>query len=476
LTNWNFRVAPLIAGAITVLAGGCTAGGGPAVTSAVSPEDASITVAAIPTVDLAGLYVAQDQGLFAKHGLRVTIEKIASSKAIISDQLAGKVDISAGAYIGYIAAQAAGARFHILAEASTLRPDTRVLVTAAGSPITSVANLVGKKIGVNGTNSIGTLLISALLSDSGISPKKVDFVTDPAGFPAMPGQLKQGAWDAAFLAEPYVTTAETGYGEQVLADLDQGATLNFPVDGYVATQAWTAGHPKTAAAFVQAIEEGQALAGTSRPAVEQAMAESDNLPLDVTANIALPGFPTGPVDETRMQRTANAMLQFGILGSQYASQVRQGTLIRSMCGPGSLRRRLGYVVPALIRGIDPHPDDRPGRGVAEHLLRRYPPGGGLGRMGVAAAVPGLRPSGPWSTGRGELRQVRDRRGRLVQVPCAQHRADPAVQLVEAQLPLCVMLTEQGDQPFPVGVTRQRPRATPGRQRYRSSGRTTTAVP
>jgi hypothetical protein len=39
-----------------------------------------------------------------------------------------------------------------------------------------------------------------------------------------------------------------------------------------------------------------------------------------------------------------------------------------------------------------------------------------------------------------------------------------------------MLTEQGDQPFPVGVTRQRPRATPGRQRYRSSGRTTTAVP
>jgi NitT/TauT family transport system substrate-binding protein len=331
----NFRAAPLIAGVVGVLAAGCTSAGGTSVTSALSPEEASVTVAAIPTVDLAGLYVAQDEGLFAKQGLRVTLVKIPSSKAVISDQLAGKVDISAGAYIGYIAAQAAGARFRILAEASMLRPDTRVLVTPVGSPISAVADLVGKKIGVNGTNSIGTLLISALLAENGISPKQVDFVTDPDGFPAMPARLKQGTWDAAFLAEPYVTTAENDDGEQVLADLDQGATMNFPIDGYVATQHWAARHPKTAAAFVRAIEEGQAIADSSRPAVEAAMAQSDNLPLEVTANMALPGFPTGPVDETRTQRTADAMIQFGILDRQYAAAIKQGGLIRSMCGPGS---------------------------------------------------------------------------------------------------------------------------------------------
>jgi NitT/TauT family transport system substrate-binding protein len=334
MTTWNFRAAPLITGAIMVLAAGCTADG-TSVASALSPEQTSVTIAAIPTVDLAGLYVAEDKGLFARQGLRVTIVKIPSSKAIIADQLAGRVDISAGAYIGYITAQTAGARFRILAEASTLRPDTRVLVTQGGSPITAVTDLVGKKIGVNGTNSIGTLLISALLSDNGISPSKVSFVTDNAGFPAMPGQLKQGAWDAAFLGEPYVTTAEASYGEQVLADLDQGATLNFPIDGYVATQSWAARHPKTAAAFVQAIQEGQAIADTSRPAVEAAMARFDSLAPDVTANMALPAFPTGPVDETRMQRTADAMLQFGMLGEQYAAEVQRGTLIRSMCGPGS---------------------------------------------------------------------------------------------------------------------------------------------
>jgi hypothetical protein len=34
-----------------------------------------------------------------------------------------------------------------------------------------------------------------------------------------------------------------------------------------------------------------------------------------------------------MQRTADAMLQFGLPAGQYAAEVRQGTLIRSMISP-----------------------------------------------------------------------------------------------------------------------------------------------
>ena len=174
-------------------------------------------------MDLAGLYIAQDRGLFARQGLHVRIEPIPSAQSVIAEQLRGKVDISAGSYVAYIAAQAAGARFRILAEASTLAPNTRALVVAANSHVTTIAGLAGKKIGVNGVNSIGTLLISALLSARGISPAKVRFVTDPGGFPALPGKLQDGDWAAAFLAEPYITAAGQQYGEQVLADLDQGA-------------------------------------------------------------------------------------------------------------------------------------------------------------------------------------------------------------------------------------------------------------
>jgi len=315
------------------LAAGCASHTGTGTTSALTqPEETHITVAAIPSTDLAGLYIAQDDGLFASQGLHVTIEQIASSQAVVADQLKGQIDVSAGSYIPYISAQAAGSRFRILAEASTLKPDTRVLVVRAASHITSIAGLVGQKIGVNGTDSIGTLLISALLVDNGISPKRVDFITDSEGFPAMPGQLQTGSWGSAFLAEPYVTIGEEDYGDQELADLDQGATVNFPIDGYVATRAWAEKYPKTAAAFVRAIQEGQAIADTQPLSVQAAIGRSDDLPTRVTAVMALPGFPTGPVDVQNIQRVAEAMLEFGVLSSQYRAEVEQGALIRSMIG------------------------------------------------------------------------------------------------------------------------------------------------
>ena len=147
MSTWIFRVAPLVAAAIMVLAGCTTAPSNATFSSVPSGSEQDITVAAIPSVDLASLYVAQHEGLFAKVGLHVTIKKIPSSKAVIAAQLKGQVDISAGSYVGYIAAQAAGARFRILAEASTLRPDTRTLIVTANSGITTIAGLVGHKIG-----------------------------------------------------------------------------------------------------------------------------------------------------------------------------------------------------------------------------------------------------------------------------------------------------------------------------------------
>jgi NitT/TauT family transport system substrate-binding protein len=329
----GFRIMPVTASVIMVLATGCASASSAASSSAPpDPELASITVGALPATDLAGLYIAEEQGLFARQGLHVTIEPIASSEAVITAQLKGQVDIGAGSYIPYLAAQAAGARFRILAQASTLKPDTRVLVTTGNSPVETVGQLVGKKIGVNGTNSIGTLLVSMLLADNGISPAKVHFVTDPQGFPAMPARLQAGAWTAAFLAEPYITYAGEKYGEQILADLDQGSAVDFPIDGYVATAAWAQKYPKTAAAFVRAIEAAQSLADSNSPMVQTAIAKYDNLGPLVTSSMALSGYPTGPVAKGPVQRVALAMLQFGMLEPQYAPEVDQGTLVRSMIG------------------------------------------------------------------------------------------------------------------------------------------------
>jgi NitT/TauT family transport system substrate-binding protein len=116
----------------------------------------------------------------------------------------------------------------------------------------------------------------------------------------------------------------------VLADFDTGATLNFPIDGYVATQAWATKYPATAAAFVRALEEGQAVANSDQPADQAAMAKADALQPSVTAIMAVPQFPTGPVDEARIQREAEEMLQFGLLSPASAAAVNNDSLVRSM--------------------------------------------------------------------------------------------------------------------------------------------------
>ena len=136
---------------------------------------------------------------------------------------------------------------------------------------------------------------------------------------------------------------------------------------------------------------------------------------------------------------------------------------------------LGDVVSALVCGIYPHPHHRPRRGVAEPLLRRYPPGSWFGCLSVAAPLFDRTPSCGCLSG--ELRKVRHRLGSLVHVLRAQDGVHPAVQLVKIELAERVVLAQQDDQPFPVGLSSQPPRtARRGTGHSYRAGRTTTAVP
>ena len=102
-------------------------------------------------------------------------------------------------------------------------------------------------------------------------------------------------------------------GVTQLADLDQGATDAFPVQGCAVTRQWATLHPQTLAAFRAAFEQGQQIANTSRSAVERAM-EALPAPFGLTkvqaAVMALDSYPLGAVDVTRVQRVADVMHQF----------------------------------------------------------------------------------------------------------------------------------------------------------------------
>ena len=309
ITRRSHRIgrAAAIAG-LAVLAVGCSGGSG----HTAGPEKTTIVVGAVPAVDTAGLYIAQQRGYFAAEGLRVKIEPIVSSELAISRQLTGIYDITFGGYVSYIQADAGqGADLRIIAEGSLMGPDEQGLLTMPGSRITTLTGLRGATVALNVVNNVGTILVGSALKAVGLSPSAVKFVQIP--FPDMAAALKRHQVDVAWMPEPFVSSTEEQFGAQDISDLDSGAVAGFPLVGYAATRAWEQRYPRTEAAFLRALAEGQEVADNDRAAVEQAIEAFLAVPPQVTAVMALPQYMLGGVDRARMQRVVDAMQRFGML-------------------------------------------------------------------------------------------------------------------------------------------------------------------
>jgi NitT/TauT family transport system substrate-binding protein len=307
-----FRTA-IPALAIALLAAGCAAARASGLPPKVEKPD--LTVAAVPALDSAPLYIAQERHLFADQGLHVKIVPAVSGATTISGLEKGTYDVGVGSYVSFILVDAVDhVKMHILAAGSVMAPHAQDLMVLHGSPIHSIQQLKGQRIGVNVLNNIGTLLISSLLADNLMSPSQVHFV--PIPFPNMITALKEHKIAAAFLPEPFATTGEEAIGAQPLADLDTGAVSGLPISGYVVTQSWMQKYPKTAAAFRRAILKAQAIGDTDPAAVHQAMVAFTGTPRIVAAMMPNLTYPVD-TDPVPIQRIADLMLRFGTLSHRF---------------------------------------------------------------------------------------------------------------------------------------------------------------
>ena len=330
--------------AVAGLAAGCSSGSGTG--SAISttslgsslptnfgaPEKTTLNVAVVPAMDSAGFFIAYQDGLFAKEGLTINYTPAVSSETAVAQQLKGQLDITGGNYVSYVNEAAVNhAPIEVVAEGSIMQQGAQTIFTMPNSKITTLRQLKGHLLGVNAPGNIDYLLGVSVLQENGVNPGSVQFpdatMKDFAAtggaipFPLMAGDLASGKIAAAIMPEPFASIAEQEYGAVPLADLNQGATTDFPIEGYVVTKQWAAQNPNTLKRFLAALEIGQEISDTNRGAVEQAFEaikgpQNGQVPPGIASVMALDNYPIG-VDATRIQRVADVMYQFGVLRTRF---------------------------------------------------------------------------------------------------------------------------------------------------------------
>lgn len=309
-TALTLPMAFLLAGGLAGCSGGSSAAG--ATGPPGPPEKTTINVAAFEAIDSAGLFIAQMDGLFAKEGLTVRIHLADSTQTEVNDQLNGADDVSLGDYVTYIDNAVMGSRqLLITGESSFLQPNVLTLLVKGNSSIGTIGELRGKTVSVNAADDIGTLLIDSLMIEHGVPLAEFTF-NDNVPFPDVATALGSSSVAASFVPEPFVSLDEAGAGAEELADLDQGATQNFPIQGVAVTRQFAQKYPNTLKAFMDALNQGQEIADTSRPAVEKALEKFLDLTPEFASVVSLPTYPTS-VNPIRLQRVVDAMVRFGLL-------------------------------------------------------------------------------------------------------------------------------------------------------------------
>jgi len=187
---------------LVVLAAGCNPAGatapapasaessGPAASAA--PVSLIVGLGYIPSVQFAPFYLAQQEGLYAAAGLRVTFQnKIDPDLVTLVGQ--GSIDIGVADGTSVIPAVSQGIPIKYVATIYGTFPNVVFAKTSSG--ITTAADLKGKKIGTPGKYGSSWIMLQALLGSANLTTDDVQIVEYPDF--GQGAAVQQGAVDAA---------------------------------------------------------------------------------------------------------------------------------------------------------------------------------------------------------------------------------------------------------------------------------------
>jgi NitT/TauT family transport system substrate-binding protein len=300
------------AGIGVLLAAGCSSAA-----NSTSPVSGTITIAAVPSVDDAPLWLAKERGLFTSAGLNVQINTVSSDAAAVAEVVNGQAQIAASDYGNILAYQASAKGtsnpLYLLADGYDAGLGNAEILVRPNS-ITNPAKLAGTKIGIpsqltidaNGApatdaapqptvphgfpSSLDAVAASEEISDF-LLDAPLTVTWQPMSEQQEMSDLQSGALKAVLLTQPYVYEAEADFGAIELTDAFGGQTADLPLSGYVTTDTWAEHNSQAVTDFRSALDNAQAQASTVGP-IQQTLHASLGISVADADMTSLGTYPT----------------------------------------------------------------------------------------------------------------------------------------------------------------------------------------
>lgn len=213
-------------------------------TSLGTPESITIGIPHLESTAL--IYIAVDQGYFARNGLNVTVRNYEPAIAGIDGMLKGDVDLAGASEYAVVMKAFKLENISIIVSGDEIQ--TNYLIGRKDRGIHNISDLRGKKIGISlGTNV--EFYLSRFLLLHGIDPRDVTVVDVRP--PQFVNATAKGDVDAIICWQPYVYEIQGRLGDGIVVWPAQSSQLIYGV--IVCRNDWAAGHPETIDRFLKSI-------------------------------------------------------------------------------------------------------------------------------------------------------------------------------------------------------------------------------
>lgn len=304
-------LAPITALALLTTATAC---GGSSDEPATDTEGglAQVAVGIIPIIDVAPIYLGQEQGFFEERGIELELVPGSGGAAAVPGVVAGDFDFAFGNVTSLLLAQTQGLPLKVVSNgtASTGDPatDFSAVVVAADSPVQTAADLAGRTVAVNNLKNIGEVTIRKAVEDAGGDSSTIEFVE--LAFPDMPAAVANGNVDAAWVVEPFVTVA-TGQGARAVVRNFAEPVEDLTVATYFTTEQMLAENPELVDDFQAAMTESLQYAQDNPDELRRIITTYTSISPEAAEQIALPSFPE-EINVESMETVAELMAEYGI--------------------------------------------------------------------------------------------------------------------------------------------------------------------